>query len=222
MFSCYTTHHVQLVNSGPRGPPVVTIDQPTNARSRRTRDALLTGARTILERDGFGALTMGAVAREAGVSRGAVYLHFTSRSDLVAALFDHVASQQGLAESLAPVFDAPDSVAALEEWAAHLARYHPALIPVDRAITHVQGRDPDAAEHRQRVSEAQRTGCGHLARRLAEEGRLADPWTVETATDMLYALISTDMIERLVTDCGWPQSQLAEHLAHLFHKTFAE
>ncbi len=199
----------------------MTIDHPSNARSRRTRDALLTGARSILERDGFQALTMGAVAREAGVSRGAVYLHFASRSDLVAALFDHVAWQQGLAASLEPVWDAPDPVAALDEWAAHLARYHPALIPVDRAITHVQGRDPDAADHRQRVSEAQRAGCERLARRLAEEGRLAEPWTIETATDMLYALISTDMIERLITDCDWPQTQLAEHLSTLFRRTFA-
>lgn len=200
----------------------MTIDHPTNARSRRTRDALLAGARSILERHGFHALTMGAVARQAGVSRGAVYLHFGSRSDLVAALFDHVAQQQGLAESLAPVWNAPDSVTALHEWAAHLARYHPALIPVDRAITHVQGQDPDAANHRQRVSAAQRSGCARLARRLADEDRLSEAWTVDTATDMLYALISTDMIERLVTDCGWRQADLAEHLSTLFQKTFAD
>ena len=221
-FSCYTTHHVQFVNPGADGQATVTINHPTNARSRRTRDALLAGARAILERDGFQALTMGAVAREAGVTRGAVYLHFASRSDLVAALFDHVAQQQGLAESLAPVWNAPDSVAALDQWAAHLARYHPALIPVDRAITQVQGHDTDAAEHRQRVSTAQRSGCARLAQRLADEGRLSQPWTVDTATDMLYALISTDMIERLMVDCDWEQTQLAEHLSAMFKKTFAD
>lgn len=200
----------------------MTIDHPTNARSRRTRDALLTGARTILERDGFQALTMGAVAREAGVSRGAVYLHFASRSELVASLFDHVAEQQGLAASLAPVWDAPDSVTALEAWAAHLARYHPELIPFDRAIAHVERHDSDAADHRRRVSEAQRAGCRRIAERIAEEGRLADPWTVDTAADMLYALISTDMIERLLDDCDWDRADLAAQLAQLFRRTFVE
>ena len=198
----------------------MTIEHPTNARSRRTRDALLRGARAILERDGFHTLTMGAVAREAGVSRGAVYLHFGSRSDLVAALFDHVAQQQGLAASLEPVWNAPDSITALNEWAAHLARYHPALIPIDRAIAYVEGNDPDATAHRQRVSRAQRSGCARLAQRLADEGRLAKPWTVPTATDMLYALISTDMIERLITDCDWQREALAEHLSAMFQRTF--
>lgn len=197
----------------------MTIDNPANARSRRTRTALLDGARTIIERDGLDGLTMGAVAREAGVSRGAVYLHFASRSDLVAALFDHVAEQQGLHGSLAQVWEAPDSVAALDAWAGHLARYHPAIIPIDRAITHVQGHDPDAAAHRERVSAGQRTGCSHLAQRLADEGRLAEPWTVETATDLLFALISTDMIDRMLTDCDWRPDELAERLSLMLRRT---
>ncbi len=200
--------------------PAVRIDEPTNARSRRTREALLDAAREILERDGFHALTMGAVAHRAEVSRGAVYLHFSSRSDVVAALFDHIAAREGLSDSLRRVRDAPDAVAALDEWAAHLARYHPRMIAVDRAITHVQHDDPDAAAHRRRVDEAQREGCTHLARRLADEGRLAEPWTVATARDMLFALISTDMIERLTVGCGWSERRLADRLATLFRATF--
>lgn len=198
----------------------MTIQEPANARSRRTRDALLRSARAILENEGFHALTMGEVASRAGVSRGAVYLHFSSRSDLVAALFAHVAQQQGLAESLQRVWDAPDAVAALDEWAAHLARYHPGMISVDRAITQFEREDPDAAQHRRRVSAAQRSGCQRLVQRLQDEDRLAEPWTVEDATDMLYALISTDMIERLTAHCGWATDQLADGLAVVFRATF--
>lgn len=165
---------------------------------------------------------MGAVAEQAGVTRRAVYLHFSSRSDLVAALFDHVAQTQGLAESLKPVWDAPDAAIALDEWAGHLARYHPGLIAVDRAITHVDRRDPDVAAHRRRVSAAQRAGCARLASRLAEEGRLSQRWSVETAADMLFALISTDMIERLIVDCQWSQAELADRLATLFRLTFVD
>ncbi|MGH2783315.1 MAG: TetR family transcriptional regulator [Thermoleophilaceae bacterium] len=57
-------------------------------RSRRTREALLDNAQMILERNGFAGLAMSAVAARAGVTRRAAYLHFASRSDLVAGLFE--------------------------------------------------------------------------------------------------------------------------------------
>ncbi len=45
------------------------IHDPANARSRRTRAALLASARSLLEEEGFEALTMAAVAERAGVTR---------------------------------------------------------------------------------------------------------------------------------------------------------
>lgn len=192
----------------------------TNARSRRTRDALLRSGRDLVEAEGLDGLTMAAVAQRAGVTRRAAYLHFASRGDLVAALFDHVARVEGLEQSLEPVWQAADAQAALDAWAGHLARYHPRLVAVDRAVTQAAPRDPDVAAHQRRVSAAQRATCTRLAQGLADEGRLAAPWTVETATDMLFALISTDMVARLVEDCGWTEGQLADGLAALFRSTF--
>jgi AcrR family transcriptional regulator len=197
------------------------ITEPANARSRRTRAALLASARTILEERGFEALTMTAVADHAGVTRRAAYLHFASRAALVSALFDHIAEAERLPDSLARVWAAPDSVSALREWAAHLARYHPRLLAVDRAIERVRRTDPDAAAHRDRVAAAQLAGCRRLAAWLHREDRLAAPWTVPSAADMLYALISSDMIEALTVDRGWSTRRLARHLAVLFEATFA-
>lgn len=196
------------------------IERPSNARSRRTHAALLAATRSILEDEGFEALTMGAVAELAGVSRGAAYLHFASRADLVSALFRHIAETEGLAESTERVWQAPTAVDALDEWARHLARYHPRLIAVTRAVERVRGLDPDAAAHRRRVVRAQLANCRRLATWLHDEGRLAPPWTVDTATDMLWALISTDMIDGLLADRGWSQRRLAESLGLLLRATF--
>lgn len=198
------------------------IEQPTNARSRRTRAALLDGARSILETQGFNELTMAAAADSAGVTRRAAYLHFGSRSALVAALFDHIAEKEGLATSLERVAAAPDAVAALDEWASHLARYHPRLIAIDRAVTQFESHDPDAAAHRARVSAAQRANCLRLVKRLVQEGKLARPWTVRTASDMLFGLISNDMIDRLLAECAWSERELGKRLALLFRRTFVE
>jgi AcrR family transcriptional regulator len=217
-----TTHDVNFLipSTDGRNVGTLTITAPTNARSRRTRAALLAAARAILEAVGFEALTMTAVAEHAGVSRRAAYMHFASRAGLVGALFDYVAEAEGLDASLRKVWEAPDGVGALDEWARHLARYHPRLLAVDRAVERVRDADADASAHRKRVVAAKLTNCRWLADRLDQEGRLAPDWTRESAADMLFALISSDMIEALLSDRRWSRQRLAQHLAVLFRSTF--
>jgi AcrR family transcriptional regulator len=197
------------------------ITEPANARSRRTRAALLSSARRILEEDGFEALTMTAVADHAGVTRRSAYLHFPSRAALVSALFDYIAGTEHLQDSLDRVWAAPDAVSALRQWAEHLARYHTRLLAVDRAVERVRHSDSDAAAHRDRVAAAKLANCRRLARWLDRDGQLVRPWTVPSASDMLYALISSDMIEALIRDRQWSSGRLAAHLALLFQSAFA-
>jgi AcrR family transcriptional regulator len=201
---------------------VTTIDTPVNARSRRTRATLLSATRAILEEDGFEGLTMAAVADRAGVTRRAVYLHFGSRAELVEGLFDHVAAEEGLQESVGRVWDAPDAAAALDEWARHLARYHTRVLPVDRAVERVRRDDDDAARHRERVVRAKLANCRRLAERLADERMLASSWTVSTATDVLFALTSSDVVEGLTVDRRWSRQKLADHLGLLLRSTFVK
>jgi AcrR family transcriptional regulator len=194
--------------------------QPTNARSRRTRAALLAATRALLEEEGFAGLTMAAVAERAGVTRRAVYLHFPSRADLIAALFDFVAESEGLSESTRPVWEAPDAVTALDEWARHIARFHAKVRPVARAFEQVWRSDPDAAAHRARYLDEQLEACRRLARRLHDEARLAPGWTVETASATLWSLISIDMLDRLFDQQGWTPDRFAKNYALLLRSAF--
>ncbi|WP_162449620.1 TetR/AcrR family transcriptional regulator [Phytoactinopolyspora mesophila] len=196
------------------------IDAPRNARSQRTREALLAATREILEADGFEALTMAAVAERANVSRRAVYLHFTSRTDLVSALFDYIARGEGLGESVKPIWEAPDAVAALHEWVRHLTRYHPKVMAVDRAIERVRRVDADAQRHRDTVVAAQLASCRRLVEWLDSEGRLAGEWSVEAATDLLFGLICTELFERLMEFRSWTPEDLQRHLWTLCRATF--
>ena len=196
------------------------ITEPRTARSRRTRAALLASAHALLETRGFEGLSMTAVADTAGVTRRTAYLHFAARADLVGALYDYLAEAEGLADSLQSVWSAPDAAAALDEWAAHLARYHPRLLAVDRALQRVRGEDADADAHYARVTAAQLENTRRLAQRLKREDRLAQPWTVASARDMLFALISSDLIGALIEDRNWSRQRLADHLALVFRSTF--
>ena len=163
---------------------------------------------------------MARVADDAGVSRRAVYLHVSSRAELVTALFRHVNEQEGLGESVAAVWAAPDAVSALEEWARHLARYQPRVAPILRANDQVRRSDPDAQRLWDLVMRDWAGGCRRVARRLADEGRLAAPWTARSAGDMLWALMSYDVVDRLVAERAWTVSRLGDHLAVLMVRTF--
>jgi len=195
------------------------VAQP-NARSRRTRLAVLAAARSLVEREGVTALTMASVAEHAGVTRRAVYLHFATRVELITALYEYVNETADFTESLKSVWEAPDASAALDAWAHHLARTHTELIAVGRAFQRERGTDPDAGLYWDLVMRQWRTSCRRLAEWLATESRLAPPWTVPTAADMLWALMSFDVLEALVVDRRWSRKRLARRLSVLLRSTF--
>jgi AcrR family transcriptional regulator len=59
------------------------------------REQILAAAQTIFAEHGFADAPMATIAKEAGVSKGTVYLYFASKDELIAALLDEF-----LAESL--------------------------------------------------------------------------------------------------------------------------
>jgi AcrR family transcriptional regulator len=198
------------------------IDEPQNARSRRTVSALLAAARELIDDQGFGTLTMAAVAERAGVSRRAVYLHFSTRADLVMALYRSLGETEELAASLQAVWDSPDAERALEEWAHHIARSHPRILGTLRAVESAQHADPDAAELWRTTMRNWHRGSRRLAQWLADEGRLAPRWDVDSAADMIWGLMSLDMVERLIVDRRWSRKSYGEHFAALLRATFIE
>ena len=58
-----------------------------------TRQRLLESARRLLERGGYGAASVQAIAERAGVATGALYRHFPSKADLVVEVFRDAATR---------------------------------------------------------------------------------------------------------------------------------
>jgi AcrR family transcriptional regulator len=61
--------------------------EKTQARKAEMRQRILDASRHIVSTGGFGALTITAVAGEAGIATGAVYKHFESKAHLCAEVF---------------------------------------------------------------------------------------------------------------------------------------
>lgn len=182
--------------------------------------ALLRAARELVEEHGMSATTMAAVAERAGVSRRAVYLHFSSRGELISELFGYVNEVEDLEGRFAPVGDAPDAVTALDEFARRHAELMARIIAVGRAVEREARSDPDAARHWETTMYWRHETNRALITRLDEEGVLAPGWTVDTATDMLLALISNGVTGTLLDDRGWTPEQIGEHMALLLRSTF--
>lgn len=77
---------------------------PQQTRSRQTRTRLLDAAEEVLGHVTFDAMTVHEVAARAGMTTGAIYQHFGSKSGLVGALVDRLHEEwgRGLAVDLSP------------------------------------------------------------------------------------------------------------------------
>ncbi|OWJ63531.1 TetR/AcrR family transcriptional regulator [Inquilinus limosus] len=64
-------------------------------RSERSRAAAIQAALAIIARDGPGRLTLDAIARESGISKGGVMHHFRTKDAVVKALLEHLTERFG-------------------------------------------------------------------------------------------------------------------------------
>jgi len=60
--------------------------RPRQGRALRTRETVLSAAASVFDRQGFGATRLDEIAAAAGVSKGALYFHFASKSAIAAAI----------------------------------------------------------------------------------------------------------------------------------------
>lgn len=83
-------------------------------RTAQTRAALVTAARRLFGADGFAEVSAERAAREAGMTRGALYHQFADKADLFAAVLDEVEAEiaQRVADAVAG-FDPADTTGML-------------------------------------------------------------------------------------------------------------
>jgi AcrR family transcriptional regulator len=76
-------------------PLLPLLDAPAAGRrdAARNRVALLEATQRLIAERGIDAVTMEAVAAEAGVGKGTLFRHYTSRRGLMAAVLDHSESE---------------------------------------------------------------------------------------------------------------------------------
>jgi AcrR family transcriptional regulator len=143
--------------------------------------------------------TMADVARAAGLSRQAIYLHFPDRKTLLIAL-----ALRAKEEHPMPKVDAaPSARTALGAMVARFAEIYPKVWPVVRA-QESEIRDRSIAPD-----------CRALAERFRSEGALAAHLSPAAAADLLSTLLSLAMWKELVVARGWDSARYKSHVGFL-------
>jgi AcrR family transcriptional regulator len=172
-------------------------------KSEDTRARILDTTLDLLESGTPERTRMSDIAKAAGLSRQAVYLHFPNRADLLISATKHLDEKVGidasLAESRAAATGAERLSAFIRAWAGHL----PVIYPVGRALMAMMDTDAEARAAWENRMAAVRHGCAAAVAALARDGDLRADLTEARATDILSGLLSVSLWEHLTQTCGW-------------------
>jgi AcrR family transcriptional regulator len=184
-----------------------------STRLRPARIAILEAARRLFEDKDFVSVTLGEVAREAGVSRQAVYLNFGSRAGLLVALAGHIDEIGGLQAQIEKVLESPTAVSALEALVDVRARYTPSIYQLATQVDAARRFDADAQASWQDRMKLRHTHSRAVAQRLAAEGALAPARMDRSGRGgSHWSLTSIRTYEDLVIDRGWSLARYRQRI----------
>lgn len=187
-------------------------------REPDTRTRILETARRLLEERGYYGVGVDEIAKAAGVSRQAVYLHFASKAQLLLATARHIDATGELPKLLEHVFAAPDALTALDRAVdLHLA-YDTKILRFALLFDSARRTEKDADLAWQDRQKARHAFFRKLVEWLRRDGVLASDLTVAQAVDLWWTLQSHQMLEQLVGQRGWSKERYRSGLKRLLRR----
>ena len=184
-----------------------------------TRTRILEAAWRLLESGQAEGVRMADIAREAGISRQAVYLHFPTRAELLVATTRYLDEVKNVGERLAASRSAATGVERLSAFIEAWGNYIPEIYGMAKALLAMKNTDEEAAAAWSDRMQAVRHGCEAAVDALARDGTLSPDRSAEEATDLLWTLLSVRNWEQLVHDCGWSQGHYIETMQELARRS---
>ena len=171
-----------MISPAGAGSKPLAADDGRLARGRGTRDRLLSAARTEFGRHGYDATSIETILEGAGVARGALYHHFSSKESLFDAVLDQVIAELavGVRETARAKSDPAESLRA-----GCLAWLRLVIDPATQRIVLLDAPAVVGWDRWRTLDDAHTLGATKAAlRQLAAAGRLP-----AQASDMLAHLI---------------------------------
>jgi AcrR family transcriptional regulator len=179
------------------------------ARTRRTRAAVVEAARTLFVERGYAATTIDAISDLSDTPQPTVYRLFSSKLGILKAVLD--VSIGGDDEAVA-MADRPRVRALLSDrdprnqlsgFAELLRDVMARTGPVHRILADAARSDEGAATLLAEIAQQRQEGQRRIARSLARSNALRPGLRERDAADLVYALASPEVYGLLVIDRGW-------------------
>lgn len=182
---------------------------PRQARTRRTRAAVVEAARSLFLERGYAATTIEAISNRSDTPQATVYRLLSSKLGILKAVLD--VSVGGDDEEVA-MADRPQVRALLADrdpnnqlagFAALLHELMTRVAPVHRILADAARSDEGAASLLADIARQRHEGQQRIARSLARSGALRPGLRERDAADIIHALASPEVYGLLVFDRGW-------------------
>ena len=197
-------------------------------QARQTRKRIVQAGAALYAQRGYGATTIGAIARAAGVSRKTVFDSVGGKANLMKLAYDFAITGD---DEPIPLMDRP-RVADLmtEREPAAMITGHAALVTdigsriaaIYCALEQAAGTDAEARALYQALLRQRRTSMDLPARLLAEAGGLRPGLTRAHAADLLWLYSDPALYDKLVGQQRWPAKQFQEWLGHTLRQQLLE
>ena len=198
-------------------------------QARLTRRRVLDAAHDLIVARGPTSVTMREVAAHAAVSAETVQKTFRTKAALLKETYDVTLAGD---DEPAPMSDRPEIQAILAATTPRekLARYA-AVARVfgertgpllSKLLAGARSGDPDLADFRETVNKERLIGVTGIVGHLADTGGLRAGQSPEHARDIVWALISPELYDLLITDRGWTSDQYEQWLAQTLADALTE
>lgn len=190
-------------------------------QAERTRRDIVMAALELFVERGYVGTTMNDIAAAAGVAVETVYRAFSNKalvfkSAVEAAVAGGAQRAELTAEerpAIRAVIEETDPRRQLELYAATQPGIHARMGPLLRVLKTAATLDDALTDVWAELEDQRLTGMQRFAQLLVDRGALRSGMSVEQARDLLWALNSHELHEKLVVQRGWTPRQYQQWLA---------
>lgn len=170
-----------------------------------TRQRILTATVELLKSGRPTEVRMSDIARRAGITRQAVYLHFATRAELLTAAVQYVDELYDADALMAPSRAATSGLERLDAFIDGWGAYIPKVYGIVKGLLAVYDTDEAAAAAWDDRRAAIRHGCDAAVQALKRDGLLRQG--PKDATDTLWGLLSVELWDFWVRQAGWSHAK---------------
>ncbi|WNJ99193.1 TetR/AcrR family transcriptional regulator [Thalassospiraceae bacterium LMO-JJ14] len=176
---------------------------------------ILKAAWKLLESPNPKGARMSDIAKLAGVSRQALYLHFPTRTEMLIATTHYIDSVKDVDGRLEKSRKARSGTERLDAFIEAWGNYIPEISGVARVLIAMSTDDPDAKAAWNDRMQAVRHGCAAAVSALDDEGRLTRHYSSSEATDILWTMLSLENWIHFRENCNWSQRKYLDRMTSM-------